>query len=164
MLGWRKSGLILGEFATLKRSNLQVGEENRGHGRKSKGSTPGPGVARCVSAEASCLGVPCGRWNPWSHLRTSRSGGQPAREIWELLGCILRICEGESRESYVLRTMCREICLAGIGSQVKLSLGVRLTGNFPAARLCYRGCHRHLCECLSPAWGHWILEYVGKFV
>lgn len=48
---------------------------------------------------------------PGRHLRTSCSGGQSAREIWELLGRILRICEVESGDSYVLRTMCREICL-----------------------------------------------------
>lgn len=102
--------------------------------------------------------------NPGSPLRTSSSGGQPAREIWELLGSILRICEGERGDSCVLRTMRREICLAGIRSQVKLHLRVKLMGNFQAVQLCYRGHHMHLWEWLSLVGGHWILHYEGKFV
>lgn len=76
--------LLFGEFATLKRSDFQDGEEKRGHGGKS-------GAARYIPAEASCPGRPRGRWNAWHHLRPSSSaGGQLAGKIWELLGCILR--------------------------------------------------------------------------
>lgn len=79
-LACKQSGLLFGEFATLKRSDFQDEEEKRGHGGKSESNMPWSGAARYMPAEASCPAGPCGRWNPWQPPENTQSSWRVASQ------------------------------------------------------------------------------------